>query len=198
MTTYNAEFFDGEELLALARADIEKGLHDSALYKLKTAMQKQNLPVEVFAVIGRLYAQLRLWEKAKENLSKFLETNPKAITEKFQFGMVLFDSGDKVAALSVWKELLTLAPLHPPAMFYSALINADMGAVDAAKTMLDKLLQNAPVDNLYFERAKELLQAISKAGVAGSKEKKIGTESDESVDSNVFKVNPETAYKTEH
>ncbi len=154
--------FDSEELVALARFDIDNGHLDKALEKLKRAISMDKVPVEALGMIARLYAQIGLFERAKVYFGQFLNQVPGAVNETFQYGMVQFDMGDDQAALGTWRSLLEKHPDHPPARFYIGLAQAQADLIDDARSTLESLLGSIPVDNLYFGRAKELLQAIER------------------------------------
>jgi tetratricopeptide (TPR) repeat protein len=158
-TTATSEL-ENDELLALARLDIEKTNLSDALLKLKQILSTETAPAEAFSMCARLYAQLGLWDRAQDMYQKFLKLEPSAITETFQLGMVHFDAGRSAEALKIWDGLLKDHPTHPPALFYRALSLAKEGNTPQARQTLDVLLKSAPTDNLYFGRGKELLQNL--------------------------------------
>ena len=154
--------FDNEELMALARFDLDQGRVDQALAKIKKILQTDAGNADTLSMGGKVYAQLRLFDKAKNCFKQFLEIKPDEVLERFQLGMVHFDSGDREGALAIWNELLEKQPTHPPALFYKGLVLAQQNKEADAKQCLSILLQSAPADNLYFGRAKELLQALDR------------------------------------
>jgi len=151
---------DSDELVALARVDIERGAFNDALLKIKQVLADQEPPAQAFALGGRLYAQLGLWQRARPCYERYLQTNPNAVTEAFELGMVRFDSGDAVEARKIWSNLLGKQPTHPPSLFYRALALAQENNAADARKDLDVLLKSAPPDNLYFGRGRDLLRAI--------------------------------------
>lgn len=152
--------FEADELLALARLDIERGALEEALRKLKQLTALKEPLADAFSLTGRLYAQLGLWDRAKREFQRYLEKEPNAVTEAFELGMVNFDAGHREEAKRIWDGLLQKHALHPPALFYRALLSADQGEATEAKQRLELLLKSVAADNLYFGRAKELMQAI--------------------------------------
>ena len=155
--------FDCPELVALARLDMNKGQLDQALAKIKRATRMEPHNSEALLLNAKLYAQLRLFDKAKQCYSQFLELNPEVHTEKFEYGMVHFENKEVDRALTLWNEVLSVMPQHPPALFYKGLAMAQKGQLDSARQTLEMLLRAVAADNLYFERAKELLAKIGQA-----------------------------------
>jgi len=184
--------FDKDELMAFARVDIERGDMEAALLKLKQVLAEESPPEDAYAMAGRIYAQLGLWERAKSLLQQYLSAHPSAVNETFQFGMVHLDGGQASEAKKIWEGLLKTAPTHPPALFYYGLVLAQEGHVSEAKQSLDTLLKTAPADNLYFGRAKELLQALEMQARPGSASGNGGERKDPR------QIAPKDPYKTEH
>ena len=184
--------FDNEELVALARLDIEKGDIESALAKLKLVLGGKKPPLVAKAMAARIYAQLGIYDRATRYFEDFLKQEPEAVVEQFQLGMAYLDSGEEASALKVWDKLLEKAPTHPPALFHKAVVNFRAKNTEEARQSLDALLKNAPADNLYFSRAKELLNAIdSDASVRGREIPAEPTSSEKGIMSR-------NAYNTEH
>lgn len=155
--------FDTDELLALARRDLEKEDLASALHKLKWAYKQQPEEVDVWAMLARIYAQLGLWSKSQQFFEQYLEKTPDATTERFQFGMVCLDSGLESKALEIWGQVLDKFPAHPPSLFYSALVHAQKSEYSHSMHLLNTLFESAPSDNLYHEKGKQLAADIDAA-----------------------------------
>jgi len=186
-----SEQFDADELLALARFDLERNDYEGALGKLKIVVSGDSAPADAFAMTARLYAQLGLFERAKGFFQKYLALNPNALVEKFQLGMAYFDTGNTKEALGLWSEILEKQPIHPPALFYKGFALVQQGQTAEAKDLLNTLLKNAPADNLYFGRARELLQAIETGGRMMPIQDGNGT-------GKSHQAGAKEAYKTEH
>lgn len=162
--------FTAQELVALARLDLEARRLDSCLEKVKTALALTHKDAAVLGLAARVYAQLKLFPTAIDLYKQFLEQLPEALTERFQFGMVHLESGNPVEALDIWSQVLEAMPTHPPSLFYCAIASIEIGRRDEAARYLDILLKSAPVDNLYFGRAKELLQQLNSGGLSLAKD----------------------------
>lgn len=185
------DFFEADELMALARHNIERGELDEALGKIKQVLSEATPPAETFAMGARLYAQLGLWERAKPLFQRYLEAEPNAVNEAFQLGMVHFDSGQGEEAIKIWEGILKNNPTHPPALFYRSLAKHQAGQPAEARRTLDVLIKSAAPDNLYFNRGKELLQAIESQQALPAATRTAST-------AETLRVAPKDAYKTEH
>jgi tetratricopeptide (TPR) repeat protein len=159
-STNPMDSFDIDELVALARLDLDKGALSEALWKLKKVVASDNPPAEALSMVGRLYAQLGLWARAQQMFRQYIAIEPSAINENFQLGMVHFDAGQSAEALKIWEGLLKNHPTHPPALFYRALLSAEANQMAEARHSLEILLKSAPADNLYFKQGKELLESL--------------------------------------
>ncbi len=152
--------FETDELLALARLALESNDLEGALHKLKGVVNAEDAPAEGLALAARVYAQLKLFDRAEKLYQRFLDKHPDATLERFQWGMTRFEGGKAVQALEIWDVVLKEQPSYPPALFYKGLVLTQLGKTNEAKQVLDGLLKSVSADNLYFTRAKELLQAI--------------------------------------
>jgi len=159
------ENFESEELVALARLDMEKQDFSAALAKLKQAVVMKNADLEAFAMLAKVYAQLGLYERAIEQFAYYVKRNPDALIEKFQLGMAQFDAKKTTEALATWGQLLVGHPNFPPALYYRGLALLQQELPDQAKASLLQLVDSAAPDNIYSERAKQLLQNLDAGGV---------------------------------
>lgn len=183
--------FETDELLALARLDLERGNVEQALAKVKTTLQENAPSLDAMSLAARIYAQLGLYERAQDWYKKIVEENPEAVLESFQLGMTYFDSGESEQALGIWDKILKVEPVHPPTLFYKGLALAQSGQNADAEQSLNTLLQSAPSENLYFGKAKELLDAMKKGQFQFMNNRQMNEQPAAVID-------PENLYKTEH
>lgn len=156
------ENLEQDELIALARLDIEQGRVEQGLLKLKYLLAAGTVQPEVLSMAARLYAQLALFDRAQPLYEQYLQLRPDAFEEEFQLGMVKFDKGEGGQALETWERVMKRQPTFPPGLFFSAVVLRQQGKIADARRNLDVLLQTAPNDNLYYGRGQELLQAIER------------------------------------
>jgi len=151
---------DNDELLALARRDLEASRWEEALIKLKQVLAEKEPIPEALTMAARLYAQLGLMAKARACYERYLKAKPGAVLETFELGITYFEGGERGEAKKIWDKVLDKAPTHPPTLFYSGLLAAQEGRVPDARRNLDVLIKSTPADNLYVTRGKDLLRDI--------------------------------------
>ncbi len=156
--------FDREELIALAINDLSRDQIEPSLAKLKLAISSDKKIDKAQSLLAKIYAQLKLFDRAIYFFQLYLEHHPSAIQERFELGMVTLDNGNPKSALEIWDPLLGDTN-HPPAIFYSAVAYAELDEVAAARRQLDILLKSVAPDKLYFNRGKELLASLDNLSV---------------------------------
>jgi tetratricopeptide (TPR) repeat protein len=154
---------DVEELLALARHEVQNGEFADALARLKALVSLAPPPADSLAMMARVYAQLGLMERAQAAFRRYLESHPEAAHETFELGATYFDQGNDSQALEHWNQALAIVPTHPPALFFSAAALSRTGKVADARRHLEVLFKSTPADNLYVERARDLLKTLEGA-----------------------------------
>lgn len=157
---------DPDELLALCRDHLEQNRIEEALLKLKALLAYSNPPAGTHGLAARVYARLRLYDRAIGHLQHCLEQEPDSIERQFELAMVYQDSGDVDTALRHWDAMLVRHPLMPPALFNAAWLLAQKKQIADANRHIEVLLQTSPEDNLYVGRARELQQVLNSAVVA--------------------------------
>ncbi|AXQ28044.1 tetratricopeptide repeat protein [Solimonas sp. K1W22B-7] len=176
--------FDGEELLVLARMDLEKGIVEQGLSKLKQAAALGDCPPAARLELARVYAQLGLRQKARSQFEAYLQARPEDVDATFQLGMTRFEDGETDAALALWDRVLQQASQYPPALYFRAVAAARQGQGKDARAMLRTALDVIPADNLYFTRSRDLLASMDAAEKAGKAEP--------------VAINAADAYRTQH
>lgn len=171
---------DQQESIALTKWHIQEKRLDKALIQIKPVLQNENIEAEALVIAARLYAQLKLFNHAQTCFIKYLEKNKDDTAAQFQLGMSYFDNRDNDKAIEIWSKILEKDENHPPALFFSAITLLQKQDNKAAIANLKKIIDFAEVDNLYYNKAKELIIDIEKNT------------------SNVTQINAKEIYKTEH
>ncbi len=144
------------EMLAHTKRYIEQNQLDNALREIKPLLATAESQ-ETIVVAARLYAQLQLFDRAQSLFARYLELRPEASHIRFQLGMTQFEVGESEKALATWEAVLTAQPQNPPALFYTALAYLQSKNSEKAIFCLQTILQQIPVDNLYYGKAKDLI-----------------------------------------
>lgn len=156
----NYSNLDNDEIFALAKIDFRRENYDFCLEKLKCVMARNQIPVAVYSLLGRTYAVLELFERARDVFKMYLEHVPNALQEKFHLGMVEKDLGNNDVAIKLWDEVLAEEPSFIPALYHKAVVFVDKNALQEASQLLNQLLEVVPENDQHAVLAKELLDSI--------------------------------------
>lgn len=149
--------FDHDERIALTKWHIQEKQLDKALAQIKPVLTEADDHDEAALIGARLYAQLQLFARAEALFKRYLKNHQYDINTQFQLGMCYFDQAENEQALLIWEKILQTNPLHPPALFYSAMVQLKNNKTGEATSALKKIMDSVPMDNLYYNKAKELL-----------------------------------------
>lgn len=157
---HELDLFDAEELLVLARIDLEKGAVDRALAKFKQALSTGAAQPALKLEAARVYAELGLRNKAIPLFQAYVAAAPEDVDAQFQLGMAMFEEGMTEAALDLWGGVLTASPGYPPALYFRAAAQLRMGRPQDAAKLLRSAMDSIQSDNLYFARSRDLLAML--------------------------------------
>lgn len=107
---------DGEELLHLALQASRSGLHENAVLLLKRLLLQEPRNARALYLLGAEHAQIGLYDRAKEEMSKAVDLDPEMHAARFQLGLLYISSGQVAPGLDVLAPL-SLSPSNEP--FYS-------------------------------------------------------------------------------
>ena len=159
----NYSNFDNDEVLALADWSYQNGDYQGTLEKLKTLLARNNVPLQTYSSLGRVYATLGLFERAKGAFSFFIDQQPEDApihNEQFQLGLVESDMGNLEQAVEIWDKLLTENKEFVPAMYHKAKALVDLNQIQSAVDILNNLLEVAEDGNEYIPMADQLLSKL--------------------------------------
>ncbi len=155
--------FDNDELLALADWNFKKTDYQAAIEKLKTLLARNNVPLNTYALLGRVYATIGLFERAKGAFQFFIDQKQDpstALNERFQLGLVENDLGNSEQAIKIWDEVLASHSNFVPAMYHKAKVLVELNQVQVAVELLNNLLETAEDGNEYIPMADKLLSKL--------------------------------------
>jgi tetratricopeptide (TPR) repeat protein len=132
-----------------------------------------------------------LFDKSKALLGDYIASNADAIHERFEFGMLHYDTGDIAGAISEWDRVLEAEPNYPPVLFHKAMTLLESAREKEAVALLETLVSRCHPQNKYVEQAKKILHDVySQMG-----RQKSTTNED---DSSMFAPTPYTDPSTNH
>lgn len=113
---------DTEELLHLGAYALRNGDLHGALVHLKNCLELDPDLAKAAYLLGAAYAQLGLYEHARQWLEQAILIDGEEYTAVFQLGLLHLTGGDPEAAASVWTALEPLGDGHYLCLFKSALL----------------------------------------------------------------------------
>jgi tetratricopeptide (TPR) repeat protein len=122
---------------------------------------------EATYMLGALYAQIGMYDRAKETLSRAVQLNPAAHTATFQLGLLHLTSGDPTQARSAWQPLDALPSDNFLNLFRTGLI----ALVEDRFAECVEYLERGIAANTFNEPLNEdmrKVQASARAAVTGT------------------------------
>jgi tetratricopeptide (TPR) repeat protein len=113
---------DAKELLHLG---LHASQHDDpakAIDYLKQCLALEPENADATYLLGALYAQIGIYDRARETLARAVDLNGSQTTAIFQLGLLHLSSGDVGQAAHVWARLDTLSEDHSFNLFRRGLL----------------------------------------------------------------------------
>jgi len=114
--------FDAEELLHLGLHATKNNDPQSAIEHFKRCLDTEPGNAKATYLLGAVYAQLGMYDRAKEFLQQAVNLNPLEYTAVFQLGLLHLTSGDVIAARAAWGGLDELSAQHYLHLFKSGML----------------------------------------------------------------------------
>jgi len=113
---------DAEELLHLGLHATQNNDPLQGIECLKRCVELDPINSRATYLLGTLYAQIGMYDRAKTTLSNAVALDPNQHTAVFQLGLLHLSSGAVVDAERTWRGLDTLAPDHCLNLFRQGLL----------------------------------------------------------------------------
>lgn len=117
MTELNSEELFHLGLHALGEDDVEK-----SLVLFKRCVDKDASHVKATYMVGALYAQIQMMDRAVEWMQRAIELDSSEKTAVFQLGLVYLTSGEIEKARSIWVDLQELQSEHSFRLFSEGML----------------------------------------------------------------------------
>lgn len=146
---------DSEELVHLAIKSSEQNNNEDAILKLKQAIVQSPDNANAHFMLGAIYAELGMYERAQQCFQAAILANPELHIASFQSGLLQITSGELDSAKQVWSNLDSLGEDHYLVLFKNGMLDLAVDKHEQAVDKITKGLQNNnenPALNYDMER----------------------------------------------
>jgi tetratricopeptide (TPR) repeat protein len=142
---------DAQELLHLGLHATQKDDPLQAIECLKRCVEMDPVNSRATYLLGALYAQIGMYDRAKETLGSAVALDPNEHTAVFQLGLLHLTSGDVQKAQSAWHGLDTLREDHFLNLFRQGLLALAADDFERCVALLEQGISanttNEPLNN---------------------------------------------------
>ena len=157
---------DAEELLHLGLHATKNNDPQGAIEHLKRCIEADPLHSRAMYLLGALYAQIGMYDRASNHLRQAVELNPQEFTAIFQLGLLHLTSGEAGQAASVWSALDALDGQHFLYLFKSGMLALAADRFAECIDLLDRgIAANTANDALNDDMRR--VRAAAAAALAG-------------------------------
>lgn len=132
------EELDSEELLHLALVASKQDKHEESISLLKRAQNKAPKEGKIYYMLGAEHAQIGLYDRAAEEMTKAVALDPQLHTASFQLGLLHITSGRIEAATQAWLALDALSDENPLFLFKTGMLHLVRDEFEKCATLLKK------------------------------------------------------------
>lgn len=129
---------DSDELLHLAMNAMNQGKAEDSLNYLHRALELDPSNGKVQYLLGAVHAELGMYDRAAEEMTKAIAIEPTLYTAHFQLGLIHLTSGRFSEAEAAWTALDALALDHPLYLFKTGLLHLIKDEFDECTDCLSK------------------------------------------------------------
>jgi Flp pilus assembly protein TadD len=147
----NKEILDSEELLHLAMESNNKNDTEAAIKHLKSALKLSPESAEVNFMLGAIYADLGMFDRAEVSLKEAIAYKADFEAAQFQLGLLYIVNSQIDNASSAWEALDSKGEENPYYLFKCGLLKLANDEFDKSIEYISKGLENnndnAPLNN---------------------------------------------------
>ena len=131
-------------LASLARVESAQGAYDSAIGRVRTALEQHHDDTELLTLLGSLYFQRKDFVQAAAAFDRTRELNPGSWQPHRNLALVKLATNDVNGALDEYQAALALAPGEPQLVADAARVYEKQGKVDEAIGRYEALYKGNP------------------------------------------------------
>jgi tetratricopeptide (TPR) repeat protein len=151
---------DSEELMHLAMHAQD---HEQAIGYLKRVLEIAEDNGKAYYLLGAIHAEIGMYERAAEEMTKAVELEPNLPTAHFQLGLLHITSGRINEAEHAWQPLDQLGESDPLFLFKRGMLHLVKDEFDAC---IDDLNRGIALNNLNEALNNDMRNIIDKADAA--------------------------------
>lgn len=133
---------DAEQLLDMALQASQHNDTQKSFGLVKQAIEKSPDDTRMWYMLGSLYADIGIYDKAIENMEKSLQIDPGYGIARFHLGLLFLTMGQQEQAESTWKGLDALGDTHYLTLFKSGLLHIANDQVQDGIMLIEKGINN--------------------------------------------------------
>jgi Flp pilus assembly protein TadD len=133
-----SEELDSEELLHLALLASKQNKHEESISLLKRAQNKAPKEGKIYYLLGAEHAQIGLYDRAADEMTKAIALDPLLHTASFQLGLLHITSGRIEEATQAWQALDNLGSENPLFLFKTGMLHLARDEFEKCATLLKK------------------------------------------------------------
>lgn len=156
----SAEPPNDNDTLKQALTFVRDGNYEGAIGSLKTLLGTNPKHEIANGLLGSVYAELGMAERALECLEHVLAINPGNALARFQLGLLHLGAGRQRQALDAWKPALS-DPNDFVAHYYSGTALLQLEETEKARPLLQEAARRMPKDHALYSRVQELLRNLT-------------------------------------
>ena len=116
------ETLDSDKLFDLALQASQTNDTQKSIGIIKSALEQSPDDARMWYMLGTLYTNIGIYDKAVQNMEQALRVNPDYSIARFHLGLMQLMSGQQEAAEATWLPLNTLGETHYLRLFTSGLL----------------------------------------------------------------------------
>jgi tetratricopeptide (TPR) repeat protein len=149
---------DVREPLGLAAACAKRGDLEGAMVHLKEVLRVEPDHEIANGMLGGIYAELKMPERATACYEHVLAANPRNVLARFQLGLLQLSNGRPQDAVETLRPNLS-DDREFLAHFYSGIALLELKKNDAARVLLLEAAKRMPTDHQLYPRLRDLLRS---------------------------------------
>jgi tetratricopeptide (TPR) repeat protein len=132
------ETLDSDKLFDMALQASQTNDTQKSIGIIKNAIEQSPQDARMWYMLGTLYTDIGIYDKATANMEKALEIDPEYAIARFHLGLLLLTSGKQQNAETIWLPLESLGSSHYLALFKAGLLKIAHDQIEQGIELIKK------------------------------------------------------------